>query len=70
MIAKSQKSRRFLSRQEQAARYGTSVKSIQRWGEDPRMRMPPEYEFHRIKKRREDELEEWERQRVTTVAAE
>jgi len=34
------------------------------------MKMPPEYEFNRIKKRREDELEIWERSLVATVAAE
>jgi hypothetical protein len=66
---KSEKPRRFLSRQEQAARYNVSVKSIQRWGEDPRMQMPKEYVFHRQMRRREDELEEWERSRVTTSTA-
>jgi len=63
-----EKRRRFLSRQEQAERYGTCVKSIQRWGNDPRMAMPPEYDFNRIKKRREDELEAWERSRVAGAA--
>lgn len=63
-------SRRFLTRQEQGARYGVSPRSIVRWGEDPKMKMPPEYEFNRIKKRREDELEIWERSLVATVAAE
>jgi hypothetical protein len=66
---KSEKPRRFLSRQEQAVRYNVSVKSIQRWGEDPRMQMPKEYVFHRQMRRREDELEAWERSRVTTSTA-
>jgi hypothetical protein len=60
---------RFLSRQEQAERYSTSVKSIMRWGADPEMKMPPEYDFNRIKKRREDELEAWERSRVAVGTA-
>jgi len=67
---KPQKPRRFLSRQEQAERYGVSVKSITRWGEDPKMGMPAEYAFNRIPKRREDELEIWERGLVAVVAAE
>ena len=66
---KPEKSPRFLSRQEQAARYGTSVKSIVRWGDDPRMQMPKEYVFHRQMKRREDELEAWERSRVEAKSA-
>jgi hypothetical protein len=66
---KTQKSRRFLSRQEQAERYGTSVKTIDRWGKDAAMNMPKEYEFYRIKKRAEDELEVWERGRVATCTA-
>jgi len=69
-MASASKPRRFLSRQEQAERYSTSVKSIIRWGEDPRMGMPTEYDFNRIKKRREDELEAWERGRVSVGAAE
>jgi hypothetical protein len=66
---KAPKSRRFLSRQEQAERYGTSVKTIDRWGKDPRMNMPREFQFHRIMKRAEDELELWERGRVATCTA-
>jgi hypothetical protein len=58
------KPRRFLSRSEQASRYGKSVKTIKRWGSDPRMGMPREYELsgpHRA----EEDLEVWERTRVT-----
>lgn len=56
--------RRFLSRQEQARRYGKSVKTIERWGEDPRMRMPREYVFQRRPHRLEDDLVAWERAQV------
>jgi hypothetical protein len=60
----------YLSRQQQADRYGVSVRSIKRWGEDPCMNLPPEYEFRRARKRRQDQLEEWERSRIATMAAE
>jgi len=61
---KSEKSHRFLSRQEQAERWGKSVRTVTRWGKDPRMGLPREYDFHGIKARREDQLEAWERHRV------
>jgi hypothetical protein len=67
-VTTTKKPRTFLNRRQQATRYSTSVKSIQRWGQDPRMNMPPEYDFNRIKKRAEDELEAWERTRVVTSA--
>jgi hypothetical protein len=57
------KPRRFLSRKQQAARYGRSTKTIKRWTADPRMKMPPEYEFNGPH-RAEDELEAWERARI------
>lgn len=63
------KPRRFLSRQAQAERYGKSIKTIERWGKDPRMGMPREYDFHGLKARREDELERWERSRVVVTAS-
>lgn len=56
--------RRFLTRKDQAARWRKSVKSIERWGRDPRMGMPPEYWIGRLPHRAEDELEIWERKRV------
>jgi hypothetical protein len=59
------KQRRFLSRRDQAERYGKSVRSIERWGKDPVMAMPPEYDFNGLKARAEDELEAWERKRVS-----
>jgi hypothetical protein len=63
-IATSQtKPRRFLSRKEQADRYGRSTRTIKRWGTDPKMGMPQEYEFNGPH-RDEAELEIWERTRI------
>jgi hypothetical protein len=58
------KSRRFLTRRKQAERYGKSVRTIVRWGEDADMSMPPEYDFNGLPHRDEAELEVWERSRV------
>jgi hypothetical protein len=60
------KPRRFLSRRDQADRYGKSVRTIERWGEDSEMAMPTEYDFNGLKARAEDELEAWERGRVAS----
>jgi hypothetical protein len=56
--------RQFLTRQEQAKRYKKSVRTIERWGEDPEMGLPPEYDFNGRKHREESELTNWERSRV------
>ena len=63
--AAQMKPRRFLSRSAQAQRYGKSVKTIKRWGADPRMGMPPEYAFT-TPHRAEDELDVWDRSRVAS----
>jgi len=55
--------RRFLSRPDQAKRYRKSVRTIKRWGADPKMGMPPEYDFNGPH-RDEAELEDWEQSRV------
>jgi hypothetical protein len=60
--------RRFLSRRAQAERYGTSVKTIQRWGKDPEKAMPREFIFNRLPCRDEAELEAWERARIAVSA--
>jgi hypothetical protein len=59
--------RRFLTRRAQAERYSKSVKTIERWGQDPRMAMPPEYDFRGLPHRDEADLEAWERSRVAPV---
>ena len=55
--------RRWVSRTFQAERYGVCVRTIKRWGEDPEMGMPLEYDIGGPK-RDLDELEPWERRRV------
>jgi hypothetical protein len=60
------KPRRFLSRRAQAERYGKSIKTIERWSDDPRMQMPREYDFRGLPHRDEAELEVWERSRVAS----
>jgi hypothetical protein len=62
------KARRFLTRQDQAKRYRRSTKTIKRWGRDPKMGMPPEYDFNGLPARADDELEAWERTRVVPRA--
>ena len=62
--------RRFLTRRQQAERYGKCVKTITRWGEDPKMRMPAEYDFNGVWSRAEDELTCWERSRTAVSASE
>jgi hypothetical protein len=62
-VTSSTSSVRFLNRQAQAQRYSRHVRTIKRWGKDPAMNMPPEYDL-KEPMRREDELEAWERSRV------
>ena len=38
--------RRFLTRRQQARRWGKSVRTVERWGLDPAMGLPPEYDFN------------------------
>jgi hypothetical protein len=55
---------RFLSRSQQAARYGKSIKTIGRWAADPELGFPKEIDINGHKFRRLSELEEFERSRV------
>jgi len=55
---------RFLTRRQQAKRWGKSVRTVERWGEDPEMDLPPEYDFNGRPHREESELTAWERSRV------
>ena len=68
MDTRSLRPRRFLSRRAQATRYAKSLKTIERWGKDPAMAMPPEYDFSGHPHRDEHELEQWERSRVSRTA--
>jgi hypothetical protein len=56
--------RRFLTRKAQAKRYSKSKKTIERWGKDPKMRMPPEFYFNGLPHRDEEHLERWEEERL------
>jgi hypothetical protein len=55
--------KRYLTRRAQAARYGKSKRTIERWGRKPQMGMPPEVWFNGVPHRDEAELESWEAQR-------
>jgi hypothetical protein len=57
---------RYLTRSEQAARYGRDIRTIKRWGKNKALGMPEEYIFNDPNNpmRREDQLEIWERSRV------
>jgi hypothetical protein len=52
--------KRYLSRRAQAARYGKSKRTVERWGRDPKMGMPAETWFNGVPHRNEAELEAWE----------
>jgi hypothetical protein len=60
--------RRYLSRQAQAARYDKCVKTIERWGKNPALGLPAEYDLNGRPHRAEDELEAWERSRAIASA--
>jgi hypothetical protein len=55
---------RYLSRRAQADRYGRSVRTIERWGEDPELGLPPELDINGRKLRALSQLERWERKQV------
>ena len=61
--------RRFLTRQQQAKRWSKSVRTVKRWGEDPEMDLPPEYDFNGRPHREETELTTWERSASASSAA-
>jgi hypothetical protein len=56
--------RHFLTRKQQADRWNKSVKTIERWGADPKMDLPPEYMIGNTPSRDEVEIEVWERSRI------
>ena len=65
-ITQAKAPRRYLSRSDQAKRYSKSVRTIKRWGADPDMKMPREYDFNGPH-RAEDELEVWEQSRIAAL---
>jgi hypothetical protein len=60
--------KRWLTRQQQAARYAVHPRTIDRWGGDPSMDLPAEIDLNGRPCRAEDELESWERRRVAIRA--
>jgi hypothetical protein len=58
--------KKFLTRAAQAKRYSKSKRTIERWGRDPKMRMPVEYWFNQVPHRLEEDLEVWDAERCGT----
>ena len=56
----------YLSRRQQAERYAVSIKTIERWGVDPRLDYPAELDVNGRKRRPLSGLERWERKRVAS----
>jgi hypothetical protein len=56
----------FLSRSQQAKRWSVSKRSVERWGEDEKLGLPPEIEINGRRYRKLSDLEAWERARVVT----
>jgi hypothetical protein len=54
----------FLSRSQQARRWSVSKRTVERWGEDDRLSLPPEIEINGRRYRKLSDLEAWERARV------
>ena len=57
----------FLTRRQQASRYQRSVRTIERWGDDPELGYPPEIDINGHRLRRESDLERWERERAAVA---
>jgi hypothetical protein len=60
----TQLNEKYLSRRKQAERYEKSVRTIERWGEDPDLDYPAELDVNGRKMRALSALERWERKRV------
>ena len=60
---------RYLNKQQLAARYGVSVRAIDRWAVDPDLGFPPAYHFADRPYRKLSDIEALERSRATIAAA-
>ena len=60
---------RWLSRSQQALRWSISKRSVERWGEDEELGLPPEIEINGRRYRKLSELEAWERKRAVAAVA-
>ncbi len=58
----------FLSRSQQAQRWSVSKRSVERWGGDKELGLPPEIEINGRHYRKLSELEAWERSRAVAAA--
>jgi hypothetical protein len=58
----------FLSRVQQARRWGVSKYTVERWGKDERLGLPGEILITNRRYRRLSELEAWERSRAVAAA--
>jgi hypothetical protein len=59
----------FLTRLQQAKRWNVTKRSVERWGEDEDLGLPPEIEIYNRRYRKLSELEAWERSRAVPTAA-
>ena len=59
----------YLTRRQQAGRYQRTVRTIERWGDDPELGYPPEIDINGRRLRRKSDLEQWERERAAVAAA-
>jgi hypothetical protein len=58
------KTKRWLTRQQQAERWSVHPRTVARWADDPEMDLPPEADFNGRMVRAEDAIELWEQARV------
>jgi hypothetical protein len=58
----------FFTRLQQAKRWNVSKRSVERWGEDEALGLPPEIEINGRHYRKLSELEAWERSRAVASA--
>jgi hypothetical protein len=59
----------FLTRRQQARRYGVSTRTIDRWSDDYNLGLPAEIDIAGRKYRNLADLETWERARAAIAAA-
>jgi hypothetical protein len=59
----------FLTRRQQARRYGVSTRTIDRWSDDDNLGLPAEIDIAGRKYRKLADLETWERARAAIAAA-
>jgi hypothetical protein len=58
----------WLSRRQQALRWSVTKRSVERWGKDKKVGLPPEFDVNGRKYRDLPEIETWERSRAVAAA--